>query len=258
MKTQNTLIFFVSLLSGLVIAQACASSDEKDKKVLTPPDSIEIGDSLATELQGTWVGVCSSFLPMETNTKNAVPPELPQTGDASADANPLGTTEVLSSAQETHRYITSKVFTGVKHKVLTTQYSDDDCQQPLAQLTTHLNFELGSSYKISSGETVTQLNMTVDQLEYTVLEASLAKKYNNNINSSQGVLGYCGFNNWALDIPQNITQAECLPIKKGQAFYTIFRRDPNRLWMGDENTGNGTGLNQRPSEIDSEHYYIKQ
>jgi hypothetical protein len=189
------------------------------------------------------------------------------TTDDSSDTNPstaspdpainqvLGTW--LTGCQSTDQTQSLEILDINLDILLTTHaFSDSECE-----LSTYDIVESGvgtiQSLNPQSELSLVDLNLTISNITLTVYDPETLTSFNQSVE--------CGFNNWQLNIPQNVTGKYCIGLNNGNqflaakaTFYGLYAISGSLLYFGDPNTGNGSTVTARPTAVNDLNPWVKQ
>jgi len=113
-------------------------------------------------------------------------------------------------------------------------------------LTSTYSFTIGSPV---GDENATEINYTVESITATPLTQDFADTLN--------TMAMGGISDWVVNEPRSIAGLNCngeLYHNTGYTYYNIFKINGNELYFGDENTGDETSEDNRPTDLDSVVY----
>ncbi len=124
-----------------------------------------------------------------------------------------------------------------------TPYSNTSC-------TAVTSFRQTYTYSYSGGDDVDQPE-GAKTLDYTVSKVEITPLTTTEANGRNSVTA-CGFSDWAVNVPKDITSGCGGPSSAGETTYDIYKIDNGRLFTGDLTGSNdGTTASKRPTGLQS-------
>lgn len=136
---------------------------------------------------------------------------------------------------------------GDNYTVYQDVYQDAACSMPLASAQIKAVFTLGDTVILSSGESVVELDATINSAKMSVEDDNAVAYYN--------FVSFCGRSDWDKGVMVDVT--DCTEIVSSTEVYDIYKLDGDKLYMGDSDYGDGETPQTRPTQLDS-NAFIKQ
>ena len=135
-------------------------------------------------------------------------------------------------------------FTGNKVKGNIKQTSDARCIYPVNVITAEGTFEIQDPVDLNDGQTATQYSINFESVVLTPKIDSQAD-YLNSIN-------YCNVTNWEREV--GIEVIDCEQYEFTKQVYNIYRREDDKLYLGDYRSGDTSSESNRPTVLESDFY----
>jgi hypothetical protein len=124
-------------------------------------------------------------------------------------------------------------------------YSDSACKKHISTLDTYREYTLGEAVK---GMPDTR------KLDYTFKSVAMTYTDLSSVAAANQLPGYYGFTDWKLNQSKDVSGLKRINSSspehsKGERFYTLVKKDKNKLYMGDYSSGAGTSDETRLSAI---------
>jgi hypothetical protein len=167
---------------------------------------------------------------------------------ASEDAGPV--TELEGSWKTTCNYdadnneysIEETSYSGSSFSANVDVYDDSECTLSAYTLYVDAKFSIGDSKVLTSGIEVKEIDFTNIQWEIALINGTYIKSYNAS--------SVCGISSWEINKRVNVTS--CLELSSH--IYDIFKVDGSTFFYGDDDFGDYSSDENRPTQLDAITY----
>lgn len=122
-------------------------------------------------------------------------------------------------------------------------YEDAACSISAFSLHSQGTFLVGSEKILTSGDTVKEIDISPASANMTLHDDDSVLAFN--------FIAMCGKTDWAKEVAVNIFS--CTEFKDvAEKFYDIYKIDGNKIYFGDDSTGDGLSSQTRPTQLESE------
>ncbi len=122
--------------------------------------------------------------------------------------------------------------------------SDADCSLSRFSYRENGTFEIGEEMILNSGITVKEFNRTPNEAFLTLMEDELV--------TSNNTRSLCGYSNWQKNIEVDVSN--CAALYQSGITYDIYKIDETNLFLGDNDFGDGSSEDDRPTQLESTFY----
>ena len=125
-----------------------------------------------------------------------------------------------------------------------TYFEDSNCLLPKFTAESIAQYTKGEQIEISTGETVTELDLTFVSASITPENDKITTSFNDDT--------YCDFSGWSNGV--KIDVSTCPDLNNSKYSYGIVFVDHNNLYFGDTDTGSGDSIDERANLLNNKYY----